>query len=123
VTAAIAWSLLFRVSTQAKAEREFARAEELLGRKLTLNSCERYWKDESNWRCEATRELRATSPEEQIGECLLLAHNLATGWSVLGITIEPDGRLGQFSGTFDVRRDKTLLSSLTWADFGVIHKP
>jgi hypothetical protein len=123
VTAAIAWSLLFRVSTRAKAEREFARAEELLGRKLTLNSCERYWKDESLWRCEATCELTATSPKEQIGECLLLAHNLAIGWSVLGPTLKPDGQLGDFSGVFDVGRDKTSLSSLTWADFGVIDKP
>jgi hypothetical protein len=122
VTAAIAWSLLFRVSTRAKAERQFARAEELLGRKLVLNSCERYWKDESLWRCEATCELMATSAKEEIGECMLLAHNLAIGWSVIGATLEPDGRLGQFSGTFDVRRDHTPLSSLTWAHFGVIQK-
>jgi hypothetical protein len=122
VTAAIAWSLLFRVSTRAKAEREFVRAEELLGRKLTLNSCERYRKDESNWRCEAVCDLAATSVEGQIAECLFVAHNLANTWHVTGPTLRADGQLEHFHGLFDVRWAKTPLSSLTWADFGVIAK-
>jgi hypothetical protein len=114
---------MFRVSTREKAEREFARAEKLLGRKLDLISCERYWKDQSFWRCGAKCDLASTSVNEQIGECLLLANNLAIGWCVLGPALEPDGRLGQFSGVFDVRRDHTSLSSLTWADFAVIAQP
>jgi hypothetical protein len=92
VTAAIAWTLMFRVSSRAKAEREFVRAEELLGRKLILNSCERYWKDESNWRCEAVCDLASTSVEGQIAECLFVAHNLAFAWHVTGPTLWADGR-------------------------------
>jgi hypothetical protein len=120
VKTTIAWTLMFRVSTREKAEHEFACTQNLLGRKLDLITCERYWKDESLWRCEAKSELTSNSVNEQIGECLLLANNLATGWRVLGPALEPDGRLGQFSGIFDVRHDHTSLSSLTWAEFGVI---
>jgi hypothetical protein len=111
---------MVRVSTREKAEREFARVQELLGRTLVLTTCERYWKDQSLWHCEAQCELASASASEQIGECLLLAGKLATGWHVLGPALEADGRLGQFSGTFDVRRGRTSLSSLTWAAFGVI---
>jgi hypothetical protein len=114
---------MFRVSSRAKAEREFARAEELLGGKLILNSCERYWKDESNWRCEAVCDLAATSVEGQIAECLLVAHNLANTWQVTGPSLRADGRLEHFHGLFDVAWAKTPLSSLRWADFRVIHKP
>ena len=114
---------MFRVSTREKAEREFARVQKLLGGKLEMISCERYWKDESLWRCEAKCGLASTSVNEQIGECLLLANNLAIGWRVLGPALEPDGRLGQFTGIFDVRRDHTSLSSLTWAEFGVVAQP
>jgi hypothetical protein len=123
VKAAIAWTLMFRVKNRQKADREIERAEALIGVKLPVVKCEPYWKDSRLWCVETVTALGSSDPHEQIAECLLLANKLATGWHVLGPALESEGRLGQFTGIFDARRDHTQLSSLAWAEFGVFAQP
>ena len=105
------WTLNFRVKSRDKAEKEFGRAEELLGRKLLNAGFERYWKIPEHWTCNASTIFEAASEAEHIAGYLMLAQCLATGWYVLGRW--PD----TFSGIFDVRHGSTGLSSLTWAQF------
>ena len=115
----VGWTLMFRVKNRDKATRELARAEELLGQQLSVNSCERYWKIPELWTCDAATSFEAPSTAEQITGCLLLANRLATGWYVLGPQLRPDGTLESFNGIFDRRHSGAKIPSLEWAQFQV----
>ena len=115
----VGWTLMFRVGSQDKANKELARAEELLGTPLCLGICERYWKIPELWTCDAAMSFEAPSTAEQITGCLLVANRLATGWYVLGPHLRPDGTLESFNGIFDRRHSGAKIASLEWAQFQV----
>ena len=111
------WTLMFRVSTREKAEKQISRAREILGGDLTLTKCERYWKIPELWRCEAETVFESSSPAEQIGGCLGLANKLANGWHVLGPHMNQDGVIEAFVGIFARREQSAAVQSLEWAEF------
>jgi hypothetical protein len=115
----MAWTLMFRVSNRAKANKEFARANGLVGRKLHLAKYERYWKIPELWTCEAATQFETPSEAEQIVGYLLLANRLAIGWHVLGPNYS-DAGLESFVGIFDRRQGQAKLASLEWAQFQMI---
>jgi hypothetical protein len=115
----MAWTLMFRVSNRDKAKKEFERTSRLLGRKLHLAKCERYWKIPELWTCDATTIFETPSEAEQIVGYLLLANRLANGWHVLGPNYSGDA-LESFQGIFDRRHGHAKLTSLEWAHFQMI---
>jgi hypothetical protein len=120
VKTTIAWTLMFRVSSREKAEKELERAGEILGQKLRLAKCERYWKIPELWTCNASSEFDAPSEAEQVFRCLMFADRLARGWSVSGPDLRPNGALEEFDGFFDHRHGHAKIQSLEWAEFSVI---
>ena len=116
----IGWKLMFRVSTREKADKAFARANELLDGKLTLEKSERYWKIPELWVCDCSNTFDAASVAEQIAGCLSLANRLAYSWSVNGPNLGPDGSLESLWGVF--KRDPAAgkLQSLEWASFDFV---
>ncbi len=116
----IGWKLMFRVSTREKADKAFARANELLDGKLTLEKSERYWKIPELWVCNCSLTFEAASVAEQIAGCLSLANRLAYSWSVMGPNLGSDGALESLSGIFKLGPDKTKLQSLEWASFDFV---
>ena len=121
---AIYWRLMFRVSNRNKADKQFKRAEALLGQKFRTLCCEPYWKISGVWICEATAHISAKSVETQVTKSLLLANRLATGWYVLGPHVTENGVLETLEGIFS-RRDRSSqakLQSLEWAHFQLAAK-
>jgi hypothetical protein len=117
-SASLALTLMFRVRSREKAERELARTAALFGEPLRLLKCERYWKIPELWVCETGMPLAAQTTAELIAECLLRVNRIANGWSILGPHLAPDGTLEGFSGIFKrTPGARAQPQSLEWAEF------
>ena len=108
------WTALLRVNADATAQRLLKRVEDALGVRIKIDEVERYWKDESLYRCTFTTPL----PSEQgspTADALALAGRLAPGWYVTDVA--PDTSI---SGTAS---DGFGVSGVTWVGFDLVSHP
>ena len=110
----VTWTGFLRVNDDATAQRLLTRVQDALRVEITVGNVERYWKDESLYRCTFTTPL----PSEQgsaTADALALAGRLAPGWHVTDLA--PDTPI---SGTTS---DGIVVSGVTWLGFDLASPP
>ncbi|QVL33992.1 hypothetical protein KIH39_08825 [Telmatocola sphagniphila] len=109
--------MMFRVGNHAAFDRCLARALAALGLGFVAGKGRQYWKMPELWECPVFSPTPAGSVADQVFECLLAVHRLASGWQVKGV-LSPDSACG-FSGVFAARYGgaSTRVVGLEWASF------
>ena len=84
----IGWTAMLRVSDEGAASKLLCRLHEQLGLPMKAEETERYWKDETLYRCTFVTPLPESAAEFG-SDCVLdLAQRLAPGWHVSGRFID-----------------------------------
>ena len=112
VSETVTWSAFLRVKDSATAQRLLARLQDTLGAELVVGEVERYWKDESLYRCTFTTPLPRLADGNPTTDVLALAGRVAPGWYVTGLL--PDTLI---SGTTS---DGIVVSGVTWLSFDLV---
>lgn len=93
----IAWAALLRVSSEEQANKLIVRIHERLDLPMDLGEIERYWRDETLYRCSFSTRIPDVDEAALVGSALAIAQRLAPGWHVSGAIA--DGNLEAVAST------------------------
>ena len=81
----VAWTTILRAKNEESVRKLVRRLQEVLCVDLDLGDVERYWKDESQYRCFFRTPLPSLSEEGPTASVLALAGRVAYAWHVNGL--------------------------------------
>ncbi len=111
----VTWTALLRVDDEGTAQRLLTRLQSALGVEIEVGDVERYWKDETLYRCMFTTPLPNVGEGSPTADVLTLAGRVAPSWHVRDLA--PDTPI---SGTTDAG---IVVSGVTWLGFDLVSQP
>ena len=93
----IKWNAFMRVADERKVAKIVERYAADSGQRMTLLSCERYWKDRKLFQVEFISPLNVESVSDAIFLTLCICGRLLTNWNITG-PFGYDGGLWEFNG-------------------------
>jgi hypothetical protein len=105
----IAWVALLRANDQGGANKLIFRLRERLNLEMHLSEVERYWQDETLYRCTFDTPVPEDPTAGLVGAALAIAQRLAPSWQVSGSVGE-----GNMEG---IATEGIAVSGVTWLSF------
>lgn len=110
----IYWHAFFKVNREEKVQKLLTRFNEVCNIKVTLISCERYWKDPTLFDVVFTTPLNKEEITDAVFAALVISNKLAYQWEVTGPYIFEQG-IWEFRGL----TTKTKVTGMEWIEFTV----
>jgi hypothetical protein len=107
----LSWVGLLRVNDEGAANKLIFRIRERLNLEMQLGEVEKYWKDETLYRCTFDTRFQDDVRVDLADEVLEIAQRLAPMWHVSGLA-----RKGNLEG---VAADGIAVSGVTWLSFAL----
>lgn len=107
----LSWVALLRVSDEDAANKLIFRIRERLNLEMQLGEAERYWKDDTLYRCTFDTPVPEDTMAGLVGSVLAVAQRLAPTWHVSGLARE-----GNIEG---IATDGIVVSGVNWLSFSV----
>jgi hypothetical protein len=107
----LSWVAFLRVGDEAAANKLIFRIRERLNLEMQLGEVERYWKDDTLYRCTFDTPLERDGGAALADEVLAVAQRLAPMWQVNGLAAD-----GSLEG---LATEQIAVSGVTWLSFAL----